>query len=135
MSFAYPLVGLVTILCLFVFLWMGIKTGQSRSKHETPAPAMQGPDELMRVIRVHGNTLEGLMLFLPALWIFAALWGDQLAAIVGVFFPVARLLYAKGYYAEAGKRSTGFMIGFMATAILLIGSLVGLVMAALSVYG
>lgn len=135
MTFVFPLTGLVTIICMFIFLWMGLKTGQSRMKHETPAPAMQGPDELMRVMRVHGNTIEGLMMFLPALWIFAFLWGDLLAGLIGVVYPIGRLLYAKGYYAEAGKRSTGFMIGFLSTAVLLIGSFIGLVMAAMSVYG
>lgn len=135
MTYAFPLTGLVTILCVFVFLWMGLKTGQSRGKHETPAPAMQGPDELMRVMRVHGNTLEGLMMFFPVLWIFAFLWGDLLAALIGVVYPIGRVIYAKGYYAEAGKRSTGFTIGLLSTVVLLIGSLVGLVIAAISVYG
>ena len=96
---------------------------------------MQGPDELMRVMRVHGNTMEGLIMFLPALWLFAFLWGDLLAGLIGVIYPIGRLLYAKGYYAEAGKRSTGFTIGFLSTAVLLIGSFIGLVMAAMSVYG
>ena len=135
MTYAFPLTGLVTILCLFIFLWMAIKTGQSRMKHETPAPAMQGPDELMRVIRVHGNTMEGLMMFFPALWLFAFLWGDLWAGMIGVIYPISRIIYARGYYTEAGKRSLGFTIGFLSTVVLLVGSLIGLVMAALSVYG
>ncbi len=134
MTFAYPLTGLVTLICVFIFFWMGMKTAQSRGKHETPAPAMQGPDELMRVIRVHGNTIEGLIMFFPALWLFAFLWGDLLAGLIGVIYPVGRLIYAMGYYQEAGKRTAGFITGLLSTAILLIGSLIGLVMAATSMY-
>lgn len=135
MTYAFPLTGLVTIICVLVFFWMAIQIGKARVKHSAPAPVMQGPDELMRVLRVHGNTMEGLLMFLPALWIFAALWGDLLAGVIGIVFPIGRVIYALGYYAEAGKRSTGFTIGLISTVVLLIGSLIGLVMAAMSVYG
>lgn len=131
MPFEFALTGLVTILALLVYFWMTIKVGQARGKHEIQAPETQGPDDFMRVMRVHANTVEGLVLFLPALWLFAAIWGDFLAAIIGVIYPIGRIVYALGYYAEAGKRSAGFMIGFISTVILLLGALVGLAMSAL----
>lgn len=129
MPFEYALTGLVTILTLLVYIWMVIKVGQARGKHEIQAPETQGPDDFMRVMRVHANTVEGLVLFLPALWLFAAIWGDFLAGVIGVVYPIGRIVYALGYYAEAGKRSAGFMIGFISTVILLLGALVGLLMS------
>ena len=128
MSFAYPLTGLVTILTLIIYFYMAIKVGQVRGKTNTPAPAMTGPDEFMRALRVHENTMEGLILFLPALWIFAVSGHDLWAACVGIFYPIGRVLYAKGYYEAANKRSMGFSIGLLATAVLVIGSALQLIM-------
>ena len=48
----------------------------------------------MYAVRVHLNTIEGLLLFLPALWLFALTVSDLYAAAVGVFYPVGRILYA-----------------------------------------
>lgn len=132
MPFAYPLTGLAAIFTLTVYFWMIIKVGQARAKHDIKAPETQGPDEFMRVMRVHANTVEGLVLFMPLLWIFAILWGDMWAGIVGVIYPVGRIVYALGYYKDAEKRSTGFMIGFISTVLLLLGCVVGLVMAAIA---
>ncbi len=134
MDFTYPLTGTVTIITLFIYAWMAIQVGKSRGKHEVPAPQSNGPDEFLRALRVHENTMEGLILFLPALWLFALSFGDMWAAIVGVFYPIGRILYAKGYYAAADKRSRGFLIGFSATIVLLIGSLIGFALSAAAIY-
>lgn len=134
MPFAYPHTGLVTVLSLLVYFWMALNVGRARTKHGVPAPAMSGPEELMRFIRVHENTLEGLVLFLPALWLFALTTHDLWAAAIGIFYPVGRILYARGYYSAAEKRELGFTIGILATAVLLVGSLITLLMAAFSAH-
>ena len=131
MTFAFPLVGLVTLLMIGVFFWMGINEAKSRQKHDSPPPAMTGPDELLRYMRVRGNTEEGLLMFFPALWLFAICWGDTIAAVLGLIYVVGRILYATGYYADAKKRSIGFMIGFLATIVLWVGAIAGLGMQAL----
>lgn len=135
MSFAYPLTGIVTILTLFVYFRMAIKVGGVRTKLNVPAPSMTGPDEFMRVLRVHENTMEGLLMFLPAIWLFALSTHDLWAAIIGIFYPIGRLIYARGYYEAAGKRSLGFGIGLASTVILMIGALISLSLIAFSVYG
>ncbi len=134
MSFAYPHTGLVTLLMLAIYFWMSLQTARVRTRTNTPAPAMSGSDELMRAIRVHENTMEGLILYLPALWLFALTVGDLWAALIGIFYPIGRILYARGYYAAANKRSTGFTIGILATAILYVGALISLVMAAIQAH-
>ncbi|HEY4342803.1 MAG TPA: MAPEG family protein [Parvibaculum sp.] len=135
MSFAYPLTGLVTLLSLIVYFWMAMNVGKVRTKLNVPAPATSGPDEFMRTLRVHENTMEGLLLFLPVLWLFALSTHDLWAAIIGVFYPVSRLIYARGYYEEAGKRSLGFSIGILSTGLLLLGSIITLILAAVQIYG
>lgn len=135
MSFAYPFTGLVTVLTLGVYFWMAINVGRVRTKLNVPAPATTGPDEFMRVLRVHENTMEGLLLFFPVLWLFALTSHDLWAAIIGVLYPIGRIIYARGYYEAAGKRSLGFSIGLLSTGLLTIGALVELVLAAVQTYG
>lgn len=134
MNFAYPLTGIVTLLTLIVYFRMALKVGQVRTKHNVPAPAMSGPDEFMRALRVHENTMEGLLLFLPSLWLFALTTHDLWAAIVGIFYPIGRLLYARGYYEAANKRSHGFTVGILSTVILLLGALIALSVIAFQTY-
>ncbi len=134
MDFSYPLSGIVTVITLVIYMWMAIQVGKSRGKHDVPAPQNTGPDEFLRTLRVHENTLEGLILFLPALWMFAITFGDLWAAVIGLFYPLGRLIYARGYYQAADKRSRGFMIGFLSTLILLLGSLVGFGLSAANLY-
>ena len=128
MTFAYPLTGLVTIFVLCVYFWMALQVGKARQRFEIPAPRMDGPEDFLRVLRVQGNTTEGLLLFLPSLWLFALTIGDGWAALVGVFYPIGRIVYAHGYYKEALQRSRGFTIGIVSTVILLIGAAIGLLL-------
>lgn len=132
--FAYPLTGLVTLLALAVYFWMAFKVGKARGSFGISAPRMDGPDDFLRVLRVHANTAEGLLLFLPALWLFALTIGDIWAAAVGLIFPIGRVIYARGYYAAALKRSTGFTIGLLSIAVLWLGSAIALVMQAVTAY-
>ncbi len=98
-----------------------------RARFKIPAPAMDGPVEFQRVLRVHGNTLEQLVIFVPALVLFAAAWGDSPAALLGLLWPIGRVIYAARYAAGA-NRSLGFGIAFIPTMILLVGALVGAIM-------
>jgi glutathione S-transferase len=125
----------VTLLTIIVYFQMSLKVSQARTRHNVPPPAMSGPEEFMRIMRVHENTLEGLMMFLPALWLFAVSTQDLWAAVIGAAYPIGRLLYARGYYEEASKRGRGFLIGFFSTAILLVGGLLALSVIAFKTYG
>ena len=126
-AFAFPLTGLVTVLTVFVMIWIMMQVGKARTKHQIPAPAMDGPEDFLRVLRVQANSVEQIVMFLPMLWLFANLGGDLWAACVGVFFPIGRVIYAQGYIAAANKRSTGFMIGALSVIVLTLGSLYQLV--------
>jgi glutathione S-transferase len=124
---AYPLTAIVAVLSLFIYIWVAMKVGSARAKHNVHAPAVDGPEDFQRVFRVHMNTLEQLILFFPALVLFASAWGDYPAAIVGIFWPVGRVIYALRYYQAAGKRGLGFGISFLSSVVLLLGALAGAV--------
>ncbi|HWU68323.1 MAG TPA: MAPEG family protein [Stenotrophobium sp.] len=120
----YDCTTLVTLLSLLLYWILGIKVGSARGRYGIKAPAVSGDPAFERVFRVHQNTLEALVLQLPVLWLFAIYVSDAWAAGVGAVWIVGRILYARGYYAEAGKRSTGMFIASLATAVLLLGALI-----------
>jgi len=115
--------AIVTLLALLAYVWMGVRVGGARRTSGIAAPAMSGDPMLERYLRVQGNTLEWLPVFLVSLWLFALYWGDLIAAGLGVVWIVGRVLYALGYSAAAEKRELGFMVQMIATAVLLFGAL------------
>jgi glutathione S-transferase len=119
----YSYVAVVTLLALLVYFWMGLQVGQTRGKVGIPAPAMTGDPLLERTIRAHYNTMEWLPLFLVPMWLFAMFWDERIAAAIGLVWVVGRIIYQRGYVADAGKRSVGFLVQFAAVVVLLLGSL------------
>src|SRR6266849_4697258 len=117
----YPYTEIVMVLALLVYLWTAFRVGGARSKYHVAAPATDGPPEFQRVFRVHMNSLEQIVVFLPALWLFATAWGDLYAAIIAMFWPVGRIVFALGYYAAPEKRGPGFGITILCSLILLLG--------------
>src|SRR5215207_1958391 len=95
------------LLALLEYIVMAALVGRARAKHGVRAPAMTGHPEFERANRVHVNTLENLIIFVPAVWIFATYLSPLYAAILGGLFVVARAVYAVGYLQAAEKRSVG----------------------------
>lgn len=125
--FGFHLVALVAILSLVLYLYMGIRVGQARQKHDIKAPAIHGHPDFERAFRVQQNTLEWLVIYLPSLFLFSTFIHDYIAAALGVVWIVGRYVYMEGYMEAAEKRSAGFGIQALATLALLLGSLIGIV--------
>ncbi len=128
MPIQFPWTTLVAVAALVVYVWLSMWVGKVRGKYGVAAPAEDGPPEFRRIFRAHMNTLEQIVLFLPALALFAIAWGDQLAAIIGAFWPLGRIAYALGYAKAPEKRGPGFGLSFLSASILLLGALAGAVM-------
>ncbi len=120
---SHALVAIVTLLSLLVYVWMIFRIGGARRRSGIDAPAMTGDPELERHLRVQANTVEWLVIYLPALWLFAIYWNDLFAAAMGVVWIIGRIIYALGYAADPKKREVGFIIQALATAVLVFGAL------------
>jgi uncharacterized membrane protein YecN with MAPEG domain len=117
-------VALVTLLALAVFMWMGLRVAAARARRGVAAPATTGDPEFERHFRIQANTLEGLIVFLPALWLFAVFSGsDYAAAGLGLVWIVGRVIYALGYAKAAERRGPGFGLQALAQIALLLGAL------------
>ena len=123
------LTAAVTILAIFLFIYIMMRVGGMRGKHNIPAPSVIGHPEFERAYRVQMNTIEQTPMFLPALWLFCQTISPIWGALLGVIWIGGRILYSATYYSSAEKRGPGFIIGLVSTLILLIGSLVGSLLA------
>jgi glutathione S-transferase len=122
-DYVYP--GILSSLALLVYYFTLFKAGMARGKYNIPAPSHEGPEEYVRRVRVHQNTMEHLVLFLPGLWLFSYAVDPIWAAGIGILWPVGRLWYAFAYYEAAEKRGPGLYLSMPPIYIFVIGSLIG----------
>jgi glutathione S-transferase len=120
-------VTLITALAVIQFVAFGIAVGSARGKYNVHAPATSGHEIFDRYFRVHMNTLEQLVAFLPALWLFATQVNDRWAAILGAVYLAGRMLYFFSYVKDPKSRSLGFVLSAMPTMIMLVGVLYAVV--------
>jgi glutathione S-transferase len=125
------LVYVVMMLAVIEYFAFGLAVGRARGRYGIPAPAVSGNPDFERCYRIQMNTLEQMMVFLPSLWTFATFVSASWAAGLGLVFVIGRLVYFIGYTKAADKRGLGFGISGLPTMILMVGGLVGAVMAAL----
>jgi uncharacterized MAPEG superfamily protein len=121
------LIALVTALVAAEYFFLTIMVGKCRGETGIRAPSIIGDAKFERVFRVQQNTMEQLIIFYPALWIFGYYVDARFGAALGLVFLVGRILYARGYVQDPGKRAPGFIIGTLATLALLLGGLTGVV--------
>jgi len=130
MSHGLPaLVTALNVVLMFVTMYL---VGRARMRYGVKAPATTGNPDFERVLRVQMNTLEASAMFLPSLWLFALYLSSVWAGVLGMLWILGRILFIAGYMRAADKRGTGFMIGFVANALLLLGAFWGLLRMALS---
>lgn len=121
---------LVTAANLLMYLALGAMVSRARGLFGVPAPASSGDPRFERIFRVHQNMAEQLILFLPSLWMFAVYVSDLWAGLLGLVFLAGRGLYAQAYFGDAARRGLGFVIAMLATVILLVGSVIGVILSA-----
>ena len=117
--------AIVTALALIEYVALSIRVGQARGQFGVEAPAITGHPVFERHFRVHQNTLEQLIIFIPALWLFAYYVSNRWGALLGLVFIAGRALYATSYVADPKQRSTGFGMTMVSSLLLLIGGLLG----------
>ncbi len=122
--------AIITILALAQFTLFGIQVGSMRGKHGVKAPAITGHPEFERMFRVQQNSMEQLVVFIPALWMFAYLVNPLWGAGMGLVFIIGRFIYRTSYIKDPDARGMGFTITFIPTAVMLVWSLI----AALKTY-
>jgi len=122
---ALILTAAVTLLALLIALAFAIGVGRTRARVRIDAPAMGGHPELERALRIQGNTVEQLVLFLPALWLAALYFPGWWAPILGLIWCLGRIVYSIAYGDHRARRP-GFILTVIPTLILIILAAVGI---------
>ncbi|PCH59760.1 MAG: hypothetical protein COC19_06745 [SAR86 cluster bacterium] len=124
------LVILMVIVALLEYVYFSAMVGRARGKFDIQAPAVSGNIEFERVYRAQQNTMEQLVVFIPAIFIYNHLGSSSVAAGLGLLFVIGRAVYFYTY-SRGLNRGTGFLMGFIAIIILLLASAYNVIMALL----
>ena len=126
-----PIVAIVAALVLIEYMVIVRYAGRARGLYGVAAPAMTGHPIFERWARVQGNTVEQLVVFFPGLWLFSTYVRPDVAAALGVVFLIGRALFARGYVADPARRGPGFILSYLSNVILVVGGLIGAIVAVL----
>ena len=118
------IVILVAVVEVIVF---GTRAGLARGRNEVKAPAVVGNDEFERYFRVHYNTIEQMIPFLPGIWFFGRYVDVYWAASLGAVFIIGRIIYAVNYVKDPETRGVGMLLSIVPCWILVLGALAGVV--------
>ena len=119
------LVALVILLALAEFVALGILVGRARGKYGVKAPATTGHEMFERWFRVHYNTMELLVVFVPSIWLFGLYVNPQVGAALGAVYLVGRVMYVRSYVRDPAARGGGFGLSMLPTLVLLVGAAIG----------
>ncbi len=105
-------VALVILITLIEYIVFGILEGRALAKYNCPAPAVFGNPMFERYYRVRMNTSEQLLIFLPAIVIYAVYGNPVIAAAVGLVFPFSRGIYLQAYLQTRPSAGADFCRAF-----------------------
>ncbi len=112
-------------LALLEYLIFGGLVGRARQTYHVDAPATTGDPTFERYFRGHQNSMEALVVFIPAFWLFSAYVSASIGIALGLIFLVGRIIYATGYISAPEKRAPGALITFVINGILVLGAIIG----------
>ena len=121
------IVAVVIVLALLEFVVFGMLVGRARGRYGVNAPAVSGHEVFDRYFRVHYNTMEMLVTFVPSIWLFGLYVSPKWGAALGVVYLVGRIVYLRSYVANPRKREIGFGLSALPIVVLLLGALWGAV--------
>ena len=118
---------LIVLLALVQYVWFSMRVGMARGKYKVDAPSCAGDETWERLFRVQQNTLEQLIIFVPACFAFAHFLSPLWALILGAVFIVGRFLYSAEYIKDPKTRVLGMVLTLLPNVVLILGALFGLI--------
>lgn len=117
---------LVTLLAVAQYLVFGLLVAKARGQYGVKAPAMTGHEVFERYNRVHVNTLETLVVLVPALWLAASFFRPQWVAAIGAVYLVGRVIYLRAYISNPATRNLGYTLSALPVMVLILMALFGI---------
>ncbi len=124
---AIQLTAIVTLLAILIAIGTAILVARTRRATGIEPPAMGGEPRLDRALRVQGNTVEGFIAFMPALWLAALYFQGWVPPIIGLIWCLGRIIFAIGYMSAANRRHVGFVISILSVLALVVLAGIGVI--------
>lgn len=121
----------IILLALLQYMYFIMQVGTARGKTGVKAPSCSGNQEFEKRFRIQQNTLEQLIIFVPAMFLFSYYLDPFWAAAIGVIYIIGRFIYANAYFKDPKGRGLGMMMSFIPNVVLTIGGITGAVMSLL----
>jgi uncharacterized membrane protein YecN with MAPEG domain len=118
---------LIVLLALLQYVWFTARVGVARGKYNVNAPACDGDEAWNRLFRIQQNTMEQLIVFVPATYAFAFYFSELWVLIPGFAFMLGRFLYSAEYLKDPKTRTPGMVITMIANVSLVLCALFGVV--------
>jgi uncharacterized membrane protein YecN with MAPEG domain len=100
---------IIVMLALAEYIYFTVRVGAGRGKHKVDAPACAGNEIFERSFRVQQNTLEQLIIFIPATFAFAYYVDPAWVILPGAVFIIGRFLYSSEYMNDPKSRAPGMV--------------------------
>ena len=123
---------IIVLIALLEYLYFTGRVGANRGKLGIEAPATTGHPEWECMYRIQQNTLEQLIVFIPAIYAFYVYVSETWVWLPGAMFVLGRLIYSVGYLNQPGKRALGMVMTFFTNVLMVLIILGMLVWKALS---
>ncbi len=121
------LVTVVLSLALVEYIVFAVLVGRARGQFGVKAPAVTGHEMFERYYRVQMNTLELLVVFVPAILTFAHYVSARWAAGLGAVYVVGRVIYLMSYVKNPASRGAGFGLSMLPIMAMVVGTLIAAV--------
>lgn len=116
----------LALLAVLQYLYFGALVARARLRYKIKAPAVTGDENFERAYRVQMNTLEQLIIFLPALLIAGHYVPGVWVSALGIAYLVGRMLYGRAYVRDPASRGPGFIMAMVANVLLLLTGLLAI---------
>lgn len=120
-------IALLIILAVLQFMSFSFLVGPARPKFGVTAPAVTGNEEWERRYRVHQNTMEQLVSFVPAIYLCATYVHETFAIICGVIYLLGRTHYAYSYIKDPKLRAPGMILSFFPILVMALAAAGGII--------
>ena len=114
---------LIVLLALLQYVFFTGRVGLARGKYKVDAPACGGDESFSRLFRVQQNTMEQLIVFIPAAYAYAYYMSPLWVLAPGAAFIIGRFLYSSEYLKDPKTRTPGMVLTMLANVVLVLGAL------------
>lgn len=118
---------LIVLLALLQYVFFTARVGLGRGKYKIEAPACEGDENWERLFRVQQNTMEQMIVLVPATFAFAYYMSSTWVLVPGAIYLIGRFLYSAEYVKDPKTRTPGMVLTMLANVVLVLGALFGVV--------